>query len=66
MRQKISEFIKRLEEYKEAYGDIYVAIEAVPQPYHDIYLDINIEIRSTETDNLYIGLEGSQNYLCLS
>lgn len=66
MKQKISEFIKRLEEYKEAYGDIYVAIEEVPQPYHDIYLDINMEIRNTETDNLYIGLEGSQYYLCLS
>lgn len=66
MRQKISEFIKRLEEQKEIYGDIYVAIEQVPSPYHDIYLDINMEIRNTETDDFYIGLEGSQNYLCLS
>ena len=66
MKQKISEFIKRLEEYKEAYGDIYVAIESVPSPYHDIYLDINMEIRNTETDDFYIGINDSQHYLCLS
>lgn len=66
MRQKISEFIKRLEEQKEIYGDIYVTMESVPSPYHDIYLDINMEIRNTETDDFYIGLKSSQNYLCLS
>ena len=66
MRERISEFIKRLEEQKEIYGDIYVAIESEPSPYHDIYLDINMEIRNTETDPFYIGLKGSQHYLCLS
>ena len=66
MRQKISEFIKHLEEQKEIYGDTYVAIEQLPSPYHDTYLDINMGIRNTETDDFYIGLEGSQNYLCLS
>ena len=66
MRQKISEFIKRLEEQKEIYGDIYVAIEVFPEISHDIYLDINMGIRNTENDESYIGLKDSQYYLCLS
>ena len=66
MRQKISEFIKRLEEQKEIYGDIYVAMGVFHETSHDIYLDINMEIRNTETDPFYIGLKGSQYYLCLS
>ena len=66
MVMKISEFIKRLEEQKEAYGDIYVAMEAPIELHHDIYLDINMEIRNTETDKFYMGLKGSQYYLCIS
>lgn len=71
MVMKISEFIKQLEYHKELFGDMYVVMEIplfspTKGAYYDRYLDITMDIRHTESDKKYIGLKGSQYYLCLS